>query len=607
METANPPQRINWGLQLLGLWLIVAVLLVAFRWQNIQFLILADTDDNLRLAQVKAWLGGQGWYDLRQYKLDPPGGADIHWSRLPDLPIAGIMAVLSPLMGALAAEKFAIALAPLFPLGLAMLGIALVARRLLGAHAMLFAVVLLCTGSSVLGMFLPTRIDHHGWQLGFLALVLAGLADPVRRRGGLTAGFATAASLSVGLEMLPYLGLCGALLGVRWLFEEAERERLRAYGLSLAGGTLLGFAAFASEANWAPRCDALTPVWLSTMTVAGVLLAGLSAAPLPRLAGRFAAAAFAAAVLAAGFVYFWPQCLGRPEGLSDVLYRDWFLRISEVRPLSKLDLKTALGLITLPIFGLLGCLMMLWRDRVQRAIWAQCAVLVAGSIAMLFWQMRAGPAAQLLALPGASALMMAFALPLSRSPKAWVRILGPVAAFVTFSGMIVPLGAKLIPESAPEPKATGVSVVAKARRASAQCETLSALRPIARQTPGTIFTLVDLGPRLVAMTPHKAIAGPYHRNGKAILDVFTAFRKSPDVAQIIIRAHYADYVLICPGMAEGNNHLRAGPNGFLAQLQNNRIPNWLTEVPLPATSPFRMWRVKPLAGHPRGSERPKAR
>ncbi|MEY3985017.1 MAG: hypothetical protein RLZ59_462, partial [Pseudomonadota bacterium] len=51
---------------LLGLWLLMACVLLAYRWPNINFLILADTDDNLRLAQVKAWLAGQNWYDLRQ-------------------------------------------------------------------------------------------------------------------------------------------------------------------------------------------------------------------------------------------------------------------------------------------------------------------------------------------------------------------------------------------------------------------------------------------------------------------------------------------------------------------------------------------------------------
>ena len=44
------------------------------------------------------------------------------------------------------------------------------------------------------------------------------------------------------------------------------------YALTLSGGSALGFALFASDANRVMRCDALTPVYLTTMVSAGVLL-----------------------------------------------------------------------------------------------------------------------------------------------------------------------------------------------------------------------------------------------------------------------------------------------------------------------------------------------
>ena len=39
------------------------------------------------------------------------------------------------------------------------------------------------------------------------------------------------------------------------------------------------------------------------------------------------------------------------------------------------------------------------------------------------------------------------------------------------------------------------------------------LRPVALQPKGIVFTFVDLGPRLITVTHHDAITGPYHRNG----------------------------------------------------------------------------------------------
>ena len=61
--------------------------------------------------------------------------------------------------------------------------------------------------------------------------------------------------------------------------------------------------------------------------------------------------------------------------------------------------------------------------------------------------------------------------------------------------------------------------------------TIAALAPLDRYPAQTIFTFVDLGPRLITLTHHDAIAGPYHRNGDAILDVQHAFGRSPDEAR----------------------------------------------------------------------------
>ena len=81
------------------------------------------------------WLHGQGWYDLRNYRLNPPFGANIHWSRLVDLPIAGLILGLRPFLGGAAAERWAVAIAPMLPYLLLLFSLALTARRLLGPTA----------------------------------------------------------------------------------------------------------------------------------------------------------------------------------------------------------------------------------------------------------------------------------------------------------------------------------------------------------------------------------------------------------------------------------------------------------------------------------------
>src|SRR3546814_9579708 len=112
------------------MWAGVVIWYVAQRWGAIHWLSLGDTDDNMRLMQVRGLLDGQGWYDLRQYRLNPPGGFDIHWSRLVDLPIAGLILLFKPFVGNGEAERLACGIAPLLPLSITMGGVAFTVRRL---------------------------------------------------------------------------------------------------------------------------------------------------------------------------------------------------------------------------------------------------------------------------------------------------------------------------------------------------------------------------------------------------------------------------------------------------------------------------------------------
>src|SRR5919199_2730964 len=115
-------KRWRWWVALI--WLAAAGLFVYQKWAQIRGFNLPDTDDNIRIMQVRGLIAGQGWYDLRQYRLNPPWGADIHWSRLVDLPIAGIKLALEPFVGGADAEKAAVAIAPLLPMGVAMAAVA---------------------------------------------------------------------------------------------------------------------------------------------------------------------------------------------------------------------------------------------------------------------------------------------------------------------------------------------------------------------------------------------------------------------------------------------------------------------------------------------------
>src|SRR4028118_960122 len=110
-------------------WLGLSAWFLYDRWDQLRAFGLGDTDDNMRMSQVRALLHGQDWFDLRQHKLAgsnihwsrrvdlPPAGrggfplrqhtragSNIHWSRLVALPLAGLILLLRPFLGGPQAE-----------------------------------------------------------------------------------------------------------------------------------------------------------------------------------------------------------------------------------------------------------------------------------------------------------------------------------------------------------------------------------------------------------------------------------------------------------------------------------------------------------------------
>jgi len=103
---------------------------------------------------------------------------------------------------------------------------------------------------------------------------VAGLADPKRRRGGVTLGIATALSLAIGLEMIIYLVVGAVAVALFWIADREERDRVSGYALSLGGGTALAYLVVASYANRGAVCDALSEVWLTEALVGCAVLLG---------------------------------------------------------------------------------------------------------------------------------------------------------------------------------------------------------------------------------------------------------------------------------------------------------------------------------------------
>lgn len=578
----------HWVAWVLIAWVAFAAYQVGSDWNAIRWLSLGDTDDNMRLMQVRAWLAGQDWYDLRQYRMNPPAGFDMHWSRLVDLPLAGLILLFDLFTTRSWAERLACGIAPLLPLAIALLGLGATVRRLVHPLAWTLAILVFLTAFIPMLMFGPMRTDHHGWQLAMLSVTLAGLSDPRRGRGGMLVGLASALSLSIGLEMLPYAAMAGGILALRWVFDRDEAGRLQAYALTLGGGTAAGFALFASNANWTPRCDALTPVWLSVTVVAGGLLFALARLNPATLRTRLILALVVGGGIAIGFAGLFPQCLTRPEQVSDELANLWLNNVKEAKPIWGHPLRIAFPIAALPVVGLIGAGLAIGRAKGSlRADWLPVSLFASFAVVMLTWQVRSGPAAQLLAVPGVTALGWVLIPWLRGQRSILVRVFGPVAVLVVvMAGLFASTAVGWFRVDRPN------AYQARVNRATGECMRTSQLLTLNRYPRARVFTFVDLGPRLITVTHHDAIAGPYHRNGDAILAVKHAFGRSPDEARGIIRRSGATLLLVCPNMAESTVFRARNKGGFYDRLARGERFGWLEPLPMPARSPYTLYRVR---------------
>src|SRR3546814_13972488 len=103
------------------------------------------------------------------------------------------------------ADRLACGIAPMLPLLPPMPGLGFIARRLAGGNSWFLAALAPFAAQVGISMFLPMRIDHHGWHLAITVLLLAGVVDRTCLRGGTVAGVRRAAYLATGTEMMCYM------------------------------------------------------------------------------------------------------------------------------------------------------------------------------------------------------------------------------------------------------------------------------------------------------------------------------------------------------------------------------------------------------------------
>jgi hypothetical protein len=585
-EIVNDPPAGSILTPVLIAWALAAIILSLTMADNIVTLRFADPDDAMRLLEVRDWLAGQSWWDVAQHRFNR-GDFPMHWSRLVDLPLAGVLALAAPL-GQPAATRIAMVVVPLLSLLAAMALLAQITRRTAGAEVARYAVLLAPLSVPLVYQLRPMRIDHHGWQivlaLGAVALLLG---RPTAKAGAL-AGLALAALLTISLEGMPIAASIAGVAALAWAWQPARCSFLLGMVWSLFGGAVALHLATRGPGFFTPACDAIAPAWLAMLGTAAL---GTTVATMVRSSwiGRVAALGVAGVVTAATLVALSPACLAGPFAtLPSIVYKLWYVNVPEGRPVWEQDASSAAMTIGLPLVGLYGT-WRAWRTARGEAKlrWAMLLALVTASFGIAVMVNRAGATANALAIPGAAALLLALLQRARAMPTFAPRLFATVAAlFIVSPGQAAAI-ALMIANVRP----SASDRTSPPHRPS--CERVGDVRVIGRLPAGIVFAPIDIAPDIIVTTHHRSIAGGYHRAPQALATVLEAFTGSTQQAHRIIVSSGADYLAACPGLNETEIYRRDYPNGLWARLERGERFDWLQ--PIATGTPALAWRViRPL-------------
>lgn len=556
----------------LALFLAVALTAAwsALAWPNLSNRVLPDPDDMVRLVQIRDWLAGQRFADLAQMRLGGPEGVALHWSRLPDLVPAAVIALATPVAGTARAEILALVLWPELLFFGHLLVAGALARRLGGAATMPVAIALAALAYPAITAFLPGRIDHHGLQIVLVGLMLVALLDGKWA----WAGFAAGVSQIVGLETAPALLAANAALLVLWIRDERNPGL---FGAGLIAAALIGFALFRPAPAAAGWCDGFGPgVFAVLLTGGGAwLLAGALSPRLPERRWRAGAAALIAllAVVTAGAAA--PECLGSPYGPGDpLLNRIWPAGIGEAGHALAAP-AAALGELGLALAALAGGLLVVRRRAAPAALWLPVLAVIAGGLLAGLVQLRAGMIAAALAAP-----VLAQAVLAARS-----RGRAAVALATLLSlGIVWQAAGRALAGS-------GALPARELAALGAGCRDARTLEQLDRLPAGNFASPLDMGAYLIGATGHRALAAPYRRNLRGNRAVYDFFLAPPAGADYQALLWTIDYVALCPDSFAELPPGRIPATSLLATLRRGETPPWLEPILL-VDSRARAWRVR---------------
>ncbi len=593
MEYSN---EYSWAKVLIWAFLFYLV----WNWKSMVLLygegVLPGPDDFLRLSQVENWISGQSWYDLRAYRIFPPLGADIHWSRFADAPLGLLVVVFERFTDLKTAGRLAAIVWPLILFLTTLSAMVAVCDRIAGKQYRLLALLFFVMSITTLAEFKPGRIDHHNLQILILAFIMLGFVGGLGRFSNYFIGVLISLSVVIGLDLLLIIVAIISFFALEWCFQkEGSIKRLSHLGIGMSLSAFAFYIISFPIDRWLSNnaCDAFSLVYVFALVVlsgAFIALAMLSNTNL--LSGKavffkraFVGGVFGLITIASIFAIF-PNCLEGPLGTIDAeLKLRWLDKVVEAKGLiENIAIDPANG-ITQAIY--LGIMLFVMLAVLLKKQASKPELLIIGFIVLIcilgaFYQTRILRTGLYAVIPFTVifiAMSGEWFTKIFAGKKFIIHSIQSVLCVLLTSAFWFIMGAFAPINSDQNVEASDTAELINSTEQPLICTSDKAQAVLASAEKGHVISDLNTATSILIHTNHSVEASSYHRNGRSILNVISFFDALPKDSKKIAEKRKANYVVICkvdivPSPTNGGQSLAS-------LIKSNQLPQWLDWISKP--------------------------
>jgi hypothetical protein len=124
------------------------------------------------------------------------------------------------------------------------------------------------------------------------------------------------------------------------------------------------------------------------------------------------------------------------------------------------------------------------------------------------------------------------------------------------------------------------------------CFDTASYAQLARLPAGMMVADINYGPFILALTPHAALAAPYHRLSAGILAAHEVFSLPPDAARAVVMRNHVAYITLCGDPFASTVTAGERPASLSGRLAAGDVPQWLEQLPAKAADVFTVYRVR---------------